>query len=79
MKAKRAWKTRPISPTCEKIVGYRAGAAGDDRYTFCDCATSFAYPAAGGGWMALCYRHGLKHQPHVSTIEDLIEGGERFG
>lgn len=44
----------------------------------CDCATSYAYPAAGNGWMALCYEHGQKHLPHCFHIDALILSGETF-
>lgn len=68
MKTKK-WKTAPISPTCENW---------DENRQPCGRATSFAYPADGGGWMALCYRHGLKHLPQILTIETLIQRGEKF-
>lgn len=67
------WKTAPISPTCEVRIG-RDG-------SFCGRASDLAYPAMGGGWMALCLAHGLKHVKHGGAlkIETLIKGGEKFG
>jgi hypothetical protein len=61
------WKTAPISPTCEvlRLSG------------MCDQPTSFAYPAMGGGWMALCYKHGLKHI-HAIHVDKLIASGEKW-
>ncbi len=65
------WKTRPISPVCEHYPnGMNAGP--------CGAATSFAYPASGGGWMALCWRHGQKHLPHASFTDKLIALGEKW-
>lgn len=66
----KTWKTAPISPTCEVFLDGR----------LCDKATDLAYPAMGGGWMALCYRHGQKHLPNggTKTIEELISMGEQF-
>jgi len=61
------WKNEPISSTCEVLVG--SG--------FCGEATVKAYPAMGGGWMALCYRHGLKHSEAFST-DQLIAAGETW-
>lgn len=68
------WTTRPISPTCEVLAG--RDAKGEHR--FCDHPTSYAYPAWGGGWMALCWRHGQKHLPLAPPIEELIATGETF-
>lgn len=68
------WKTAPISPTCECIGSTRP----DGGFNFCGATTSYAYPASGGGWMALCHRHGIKHLPQIKTIENLITGGETF-
>lgn len=64
------WTTRPISPTCEMLRLYGA----------CDKPTEYAYPAMGGGWMALCFKHGQKHLKHggAKHIEDLIRNGETF-
>lgn len=69
----REWSTRPISATCERIA-----AVSSLGVRFCDDPTSYAYPAAGGGWCALCFRHGQKHLPRISTIEELITAGEKF-
>lgn len=62
------WTTRPISPTCEILRCYGA----------CEKPTEYAYPAMGGGWMALCFKHGQKHLPHATHIEELIKRGETF-
>ena len=67
----QAWTTGPISPTCQVLRALKGP-------EFCDLPTSYAYPAAGGGWMALCFKHGQKHLPHCSSIEDLIRRGETF-
>lgn len=66
------WTTRPISPTCEVLRG-KSGLSG-----FCGDPTSYAYPAHGGGWMSLCFRHGQKHLPQIKTIEQLLSEGETF-
>lgn len=75
----KPWKTAPISPTCEK---FRAGVflckEEMSKDGMCDAPTSFAYPAMGGGWYALCFKHGHKHLPQIETIEALIAKGERF-
>lgn len=67
------WRTKPISATCEVLLGKDA----KGQRMFCDLPTESAYPAMGGGWMALCLRHSVKHiaAPH---IEDLIGSGEKF-
>lgn len=71
------WTTRPISTTCEKITA-RGVAGTHEMECFCGKPTSYAYPAMGGGWMALCEEHGKKHLPHISPIADLIKSGETF-
>lgn len=70
----KPWVTAPISPTCEVLVGRK-----DCEPIFCEHPTDICYPAAGGGWMALCYRHGKKHLPHTKHIDELISNGETFG
>jgi hypothetical protein len=70
---KTVWKTAPISPTCEFMLS-KFG----DSVQFCDAAADIAYPAMGGGWMALCFKHGRKHLPHASRIDALIEIGETW-
>lgn len=75
------WTTRPISPTCEVLPpqsGVHFSKDSMAREHMCDRATSFAYPAMGGGWMALCDNHAQKHHPHCIAIEKLIEDGETF-
>lgn len=69
MKIKK-WTTAPISPTCEVLTG--------TGHAMCDSVTEYAYPAMGGGWMALCGAHGIKHLPHASHVSDLILKGEKF-
>lgn len=59
---------RPISPTCEVYIR---------KDTQCGLPATHAYPAAGGHWMALCYKHSLKHREAFS-IDDLIRGGQTF-
>jgi hypothetical protein len=63
------WKTAPISPTCQVMIG-----------RLCGRPTDLAYPAMGGGWMSLCLKHGLKHVRHGGAlkVEVLIKGGEKF-
>lgn len=69
MKTSAKWKTRPISPTCEVMLA-------DGK--FCDLPTTYAYPAEGGGWMALCEKCAEKHLPHCAHINDLIQQGEKW-
>lgn len=69
----KAWKSAPISPTCEVMMG-REG----DRIIFFIRPTDFAYPCQGSGWMALCSQHAEKHQPHVKTVEELVKDGEEW-
>lgn len=59
------WKTAPISPTCEVRI--------------CDEPTVAAYPACGGGWMALCERHAKKHLGvgGATRTDELIRRGEK--
>jgi len=64
---KSEWKTAPISPTCERWPA---------NEKLCDLPTAYAYPAAGGGWMALCEACGKKHLPAVKTLASLIRSGE---
>lgn len=61
------WKTRPISCTCEVMRGQ----------ALCDLTTVAAYPAWGGGWMALCKEHAKKHTEATNT-DDLIKQGETW-
>jgi hypothetical protein len=66
------WKTAPISPTCQHLNGCA------QLPDFCGKPTNFAYPAHGGGWMALCALHGKSHLPHIFNIEEVIASGEKF-
>lgn len=74
------WATRPISPTCEvlksNILKIEKANSLDDLC--CGLPTSYAYPANGGGWMALCFDHGQKHLPYAKHIDGLILRGETF-
>lgn len=63
------WHTQPISPVCQVLTGSPRG--------FCEDPTEKAYPAMGGGWMALCFMHGAKHS-EAFHIEQLISDGETF-
>lgn len=65
------WKTEPISCTCE--VGLCSG----DPPSLCGDPTVAAYKAWGFGWMALCYKHALKHSEAVRT-DILIASGETW-
>jgi hypothetical protein len=51
MKTSADWKTAAISPTCECF----ASESGRVR-----TADGKGIRAAGGGWMALCLKHGVK-------------------
>lgn len=71
------WQTRPISPTCEKLVRHRK--IGHLGYSHCGEACDFAYPAHPNGWMALCRAHAKHFPPNqVATIEFLIYSGNTF-
>lgn len=63
-----AWKTAPISCTCEVMRS---------ATEFCELPTIAAYPTQGGGWMALCFKHSLKHTEATKT-EVLIARGETW-
>lgn len=71
MKTSKPWTTEPISPTCQVWMHGR---------TECGRATVYAYPAHGGGWMALCGSHGHKHRNSKGTelAVDLIAKGEKW-
>ena len=62
------WRTQPISSTCEVRVGSGV----------CGKTTASAYPAHGGGWMALCVDCGLKHTDIATPISKLVADGERL-
>jgi hypothetical protein len=62
------WYTKPVSPTCE-VRGDGGEACGDP--------TGKAYPASGGGWMALCSYHAAAH-PEATPIAELLKRGERL-
>lgn len=84
MKKETKWKTAPISPACEVITRHeqviKYGKCTNHVPIFCGRPTRYAYPAWGGGWMALCGTHGHKHRNSSGTqkISDLIAGGETF-
>lgn len=71
------WKTAPISCTCEFIEDYRVPAPDG----LCNAATTHAYPAMGGGWVALCFKHSHPHVRHgwAESTDELIRRGERWG
>ncbi len=71
------WVTAAISPTCEKM---EAGCHTTNSTVpiFCGRPTSYAYPAHGRGWMALCAPCARPHHPEIFRIEDLIKAGETF-
>lgn len=68
---KAAWKTAPISPTCEVRDWAKS------KSKACDAPTVKAYPTMGSGWMALCQAHGRKHTEAFST-DELIRTGETW-
>lgn len=74
MKTSPDWKTAPISPVCEVLRNTHAKEY-DEKV--CGLPAFAAYKAAGGGWMALCAAHALKHG-EATHIETLIQDGERF-
>ena len=61
------WNTKPISQTCEVLVTGK---------TECGSPTTYAYAAMGGGWMALCTKHGKKHRDIAEPIGELLAAGE---
>ena len=66
---KQEWLAAPISCTCEVMVTHKP-------LVLCDKPTTAAYPAMGGGWMALCARHARKHLPHGAfRTDELIAKG----
>lgn len=72
----------PISPTCEVDMwgnGPRLNKS-DKVIQYCDKPTTHAYPAMGGGFMALCFRHAQKHLKHGGAIstDELIRRGEKW-
>lgn len=77
MKTSPAWKTAPISCTCEVTMDMKHQLL---KGKYCDKPTTHAYPAMGGGWMALCARHAQKHLKHGGAIstDELIKRGERW-
>lgn len=60
----------PINPTCEVYIS-------ENPLKQCGLPAVKAYPAQGGGWMSLCYKHGLKHIEAFST-DELIRGGQSW-
>lgn len=69
------WKTEPISCVCEVMEKYHPLMP----VRVCEKPTVAAYPAMGGGWMALCVRHSRKHLPNGAIPTDnLIRGGETW-
>lgn len=70
MKRATAWKTAPISSTCEVMT------SPDYLREPCGKPTACAYPAMGGGWMALCAQHGEKHSDISTPIGELLSNGE---
>jgi hypothetical protein len=67
------WKTAPISPTCEVMRSHKPERC-------CDAPTTYAYPAMGQGWMALCFKHAQKHLKHGGAVhvDILITRGEKW-
>lgn len=61
----------PVSCTCEFLES-------QTPEKFCDEPTRVAYPAMGGGWMAMCIKHGAKHAGHVVSATDIIRNGGRW-
>lgn len=54
------WRPAQPSKTCETWVNGRQE---------CGRPAVMAYPAMGGGYMALCAEHGEKHASYCVTIE----------
>jgi len=62
----------PISCTCEVMIS-------NNPLKLCDSPTIAAYPAMGGGWMSLCFRHAQKHLPEGAFHTDqLIDAGAKW-
>ena len=66
---KQEWLAKPINRTCE---------VENDQRVACNKPTVAAYPAMGGGWMALCEQHAKKHLPNVYWTGELIAKGARW-
>lgn len=68
------WQTEVVSVSCQVLLCTRA---------VCGAPTVAAYPAMGGGWMALCElceSHAVKHRPHgCFDLGVLLEWGEVAG
>lgn len=79
--AAEGWSTDVISTTCQVVTGSTMDwTTGKPRYLFCGGTTAAAYPAMGGGWMALCDGHAEKHRPHgCMELDFLLERGEVVG
>lgn len=58
------WKPGPVSPTCDVL---RDGPR-------CGQPTAYAYPAMGGGYMALCDTHAQRHLRYCVTYEQAQRG-----
>lgn len=71
MKTSKEWKTAPISCTCEVLLPVPGE-------VFCEEPTFAAYPAWGGGWMALCHNHAQKHRYEATATNLLIHSGETW-
>jgi hypothetical protein len=74
---KQEWLAEAISCTCEVMVGNKpARKCHAPTVEFCEKPTVAAYPAMGGGWMALCERHARKHLPGGAyRTDELIAKG----
>jgi len=55
---RKEWLSEPINCTCEVMVR-------NDYGMLCEKPAVAAYPAMGGGWMALCERHARQYLPHL--------------
>jgi hypothetical protein len=67
--SERNWRTAPISPTCETLVGACLTKS-------CGQPTTHAYPALRGGWAALCEHHADNIHPYCILLADLLTQGE---
>lgn len=68
---KHQWKTAPISATCEVMM------LKTKNGMMCGKPTTYAYPASGFGWMALCHDHAQRHiSDGAQPITELFLQGE---
>lgn len=65
------WKTGPINRTCEVLMHI-------NPEQFCDKPTVAARPFQLGGWFALCDKHAAVSRFPTTSVDKLIEQGEKW-